>query len=81
VETRVYFDAASGEAVHVHRLAVAPDQEVDDDLRRGADAFDKWLRSRYLDRELDFVEVEESDLQGEGPISVDITSRTLVRRE
>jgi hypothetical protein len=80
VETRVYFDTESGEAVHVHRLAIAPDQEVDDDLRRGVDSFDKWLRSRYLDRELDFVEVEESDLQGEGPISVDITSRILVRR-
>ena len=75
--TRVYFDTASGEAVHVHRIVVGPGQEVDDELRRGAEAFDEWLRSQHR-AELDFLEVDESDMP-EGPISVDITSRTLQR--
>jgi hypothetical protein len=80
VETRVYFDTASGEAVHIHRLAVGPDQDPDDDLRRGADTFDRWLRSQH-DRELDFIHVAESDLVGAGPISVDTGSRTLIRQQ
>jgi len=78
VETRVYFDPTSGEAVHIHRLAVGPDQDPDDRLRRGTDAFDRWLRAQH-DRELDFIHVQESDLLGGGPISVDTRARTLLR--
>lgn len=78
VETRAYFDAASGEVVHIHRLAVGLDQDPDDDLRRGADTFDKWLRSQHA-RELDFIQVDESDLVGGGRISVNTDSRTLIR--
>ena len=77
VETRVYYDTSSGDVLHVHRLAVAPGQEVDDHLRRGVDAFDQWLRSQH-DVALGFLRVEESDLPSSGPLRVDVASSSLV---
>ena len=37
LETRAYYDTTSGNVIHVHRLAVRPGQEVNDDLRRGVE--------------------------------------------
>jgi hypothetical protein len=77
-EIRVYYDTASGDVMHIHRLVVVPGQEGDDRLRGGVEAFDQWLRSQY-DGELDFLSVSESDIPSEGPIRIDLDSRILKR--
>jgi hypothetical protein len=76
VETRVYYDATSGDVVHVHRLAVGADQEVDENLRQGVEEFDRWLRSQH-GPELDFIKAGDADLP-HGPIRVDVDSRTII---
>ncbi|MEV6850921.1 hypothetical protein [Actinoplanes sp. NPDC051411] len=76
METRVYYDAISGDVVHVHRLAVGAGQEVDENLRKGLEAFDQWLRSQH-EREIDFLNAGDSDLPA-GPIRVDVNTRTIM---
>jgi hypothetical protein len=78
LEARVYYDATSGDVIHVHRLAVESDNDADENLRQGVETFDQWLRSQH-DGELDFLVVSETDIPEKGPILVDINSRTLTR--
>ncbi|MGY1760446.1 hypothetical protein ACI79G_12830 [Geodermatophilus sp. SYSU D00779] len=77
--TRIYYDTASGEVVHIHRVAVGPGQEVDFELQVAIDAFDEWLRLQH-GAELKVLDVEDSDIPTEGPIRVNISSRALVPR-
>jgi hypothetical protein len=78
---RVYYDRASGEVVHIHRL-VSPAGEQLDQLvvGREVDAFAASIRQRHT-RDLEVLEVEEEDLNrllsGGGRLTVAREDRRL----
>jgi hypothetical protein len=76
-QTRVYFKVSTGEAVHIHRLAAAVDETGEEKhLRDAVDLFDRWVRNKH-DEELEYIAVDETDIDHEGPIYVDLNSRSL----
>jgi hypothetical protein len=78
LETRVFYHRTTGEVLHVHRIVAGAGQHLDEDQRQDAIALlEPSLRRQY--GELESVTVEEVDVAGEGPLRVDLASRTLIR--
>lgn len=79
-ETRIYYDAATGEVVHIHRLIMGAGHRLGDAQRDVVvEPFDSGIRQNYPG-ELAYLVVDEDDLRGDGRLLVDVASRRLVRR-
>jgi hypothetical protein len=83
LRTTVYFDASTGVIVHVHRIAAAAGDELDDArIEEEAAIFEESLERRH-GRQLDRITVDEETLQEAASpavnLRVDIATRTVVR--
>lgn len=77
--TRVYFRPSSGEIVHVHQLVGHAGDPLDAArVAEELDAFAAALAER--EGEVDFLAVEEGELNRDAPVvGVDVGARSLVR--
>jgi hypothetical protein len=85
LQIRVYYDPASGDIVHVHRLVASADDSLDERrIDEEMSAFEESLRERHPTA-LEYLVVDEASLQeAVGPevnLKVDVTAKRLVRDE
>ena len=83
LRTTVYFDPSTGAIVHVHRIAAAASDELDDTrIEEEAAVFEESLERRH-GRQLDRITVNQEAFQeAVSPavnLRVDIATRTVVR--
>ena len=85
VRTRVYYDATTGEIVHVHRLAAAADEPLDERrMDEEMAVFEGTLAQRH-DRPLEHIAVDDDAVQQavapDVNFRVDVRTRQLVRTD
>ena len=83
VQTRVYYDPETGDIVHVHRLAVATGDTLEQDrVEEEMAVFEASLEQRH-GRPLDHIVVDDAALVEAVPpdvhLRVDLDTRRLVR--
>jgi len=78
VQVRVYYDGASGEVIHVHRLVASPgDAPLSEErITEEMAAFETSVRERH-GRALEYLVVDEASLRraSAAPLRVDLGSR------
>jgi hypothetical protein len=80
IETRIYYDPATGRVLHIHQLVSPPGEPLSADrVNAEMKDFEKALRQRSAD--LDYLTVDADEvLASEGGIIVDVEHRRLALR-
>lgn len=79
-QTRVYYDRASGQVVHIHSLVTPPDEELDAErVEEEMAEFARALADRH-ERDLGFIVVDEAELLDASSPNLDLFVDTETKR-